>query len=109
MNRDDHRVQMNFRIDFVELIVAPRHGTLRWMSPTLFKEKGYRFYFFSREENRIHIHVHCADGEAKFWIEPIPSLAESQNLSSKQLNKLQKIVEKHLDEIKHSWKKHFTI
>lgn len=78
------------------------------MSPTVFYEGKYRFYFFSREEKRMHVHVHCADGEAKFWLEPIPSLAESQNLSAKQLNKLQKIVEEHLNEIKRSWKKHFN-
>jgi hypothetical protein len=46
------------------------------MSPTIFREGGYRFYFFSREEPRMHVHVHCADGEAKFWIEPHRSGAE---------------------------------
>ena len=39
------------------------------MSPTVFKEKGYRFFFFSREELRMHIHVSSHDGEAKFWLE----------------------------------------
>jgi hypothetical protein len=77
------------------------------MSPTVFYEGKYRFYFFSREEKRLHVHVYCAEGEAKFWLEPIPSLAESRNLSSKQLNKIQKMVEARLDEIKGSWKEHF--
>jgi hypothetical protein len=36
------------------------------MSPTVFRWKGYRFFFFSREEERKHVHVTCADGEAKF-------------------------------------------
>jgi hypothetical protein len=40
------------------------------MSPTVFKFKGYRFFFFSREEERMHIHVECSDGEAKFWLVP---------------------------------------
>ena len=40
------------------------------MTPTIFREGGFRFYFFSREEPRMHVHVHCADGEAKFWLEP---------------------------------------
>jgi hypothetical protein len=43
------------------------------MSPSIFREKGYRFYFLSNEEDRIHIHVTCEDGEAKFWLEPIIS------------------------------------
>jgi len=41
------------------------------MSPTVFREKGYRFFFFSREETRMHIHVISGDGEAKFWLEPV--------------------------------------
>ncbi|MCK5131914.1 MAG: DUF4160 domain-containing protein [Candidatus Sabulitectum sp.] len=40
------------------------------MSPTVFREKGFRFFFFSREEPRMHIHVRCSDGEAKFWLTP---------------------------------------
>jgi len=40
------------------------------MSPTVFREKGYRFFFFSREESRMHVHVVSGDGEAKFWLEP---------------------------------------
>jgi hypothetical protein len=34
------------------------------MRTTVFREKGFRFLFFSREETRIHVHVQCADGEA---------------------------------------------
>ncbi|NMF84178.1 DUF4160 domain-containing protein [Nodosilinea sp. P-1105] len=34
--------------------------------PTVLRIGAYRFYFFSREESRMHIHVSCADGEAKF-------------------------------------------
>jgi hypothetical protein len=40
------------------------------MSPTLFRERGYRFFFFSREEARMHVHVYHADGGAKFWLNP---------------------------------------
>jgi hypothetical protein len=40
------------------------------MSPTVLREKGYRFFFFSREESRMHIHVAYADREAKFWLSP---------------------------------------
>jgi hypothetical protein len=51
------------------------------MSPTVFREDGYRFFFFSREETRMHVHVHCAEGEAKFWLEPQIELARNYNLS----------------------------
>jgi len=38
------------------------------MSPTIFREGPFRFYFFSREETRMHVHVHATAGEAKFWL-----------------------------------------
>ena len=63
------------------------------MSPSIFREKGYRFYFLSNEENRLHIHVTGEEGEAKFWIEPIVSLAVAHGLNQNKLSKIQKIVE----------------
>ena len=77
------------------------------MSPTVFQYKEYRFYFFSREESRMHIHVYSSDGEAKFWLEPIISLARSHGLTEKQIKETQKIVEERKNEIAKSWEKHF--
>ncbi len=77
------------------------------MSPTVFRYKDYRFFFFSREETRIHIHVCSSDGEAKFWIEPVIALAYYYRLSTRQLKELQEIIEERKDEIKTSWQKHF--
>ncbi len=62
------------------------------MSPTIFFEKGYRFFFFSREESRMHVHIYCADGEAKFWLEPEIELAKNFNLSRKQLKEIENIL-----------------
>ena len=77
------------------------------MSPTVFREKGYRFFFFSREEPRMHVHAHSADGEAKFWLEPRIELARNYGLPIKELRIIQKLIEEHKDEIKSAWKKHF--
>jgi len=77
------------------------------MSPTVFRLKGYRFYFLSNEEERKHIHVECEEGEAKFWIEPIVSLSAYYKLDSRKLNEIQKIVEQHKYEIIKEWKRHF--
>jgi len=78
-----------------------------FMSPTIFRIGNYRFYFFSREENRTHIHVISPDGEAKFWIEPIVALVTYTGFSKRQLRGLQKIVEEHKNEIVKAWQKHF--
>jgi len=47
------------------------------MSPTVFKEAGCRFFFFSREEERIHVYVLSGDGEAKFCLESEIELAKN--------------------------------
>ena len=77
------------------------------LSPTIFREAGFRFYFFSREEPRRHVHVQCADGEAKFWLEPRIEPAQNAGLSERQLRVAQSLVEAHIDEISRAWKQHF--
>ncbi len=77
------------------------------MSPTVFREDGYRFFFFSREETRMHVHVYSSDGEAKFWLEPEIELARNYGLSRKQIKIIEKIVEEKQDEIRNSWQNHF--
>ena len=76
------------------------------MSPTIFRYHGYRFFFFSREEKRIHVHVYCADGEAKFWLTPKVSLANNYGLSKKQIIELSKIIEERKNDITKAWQEH---
>ncbi|MEP0004985.1 MAG: DUF4160 domain-containing protein [Balneola sp.] len=78
------------------------------MSPTIFRYKGYRFFFFSREEARIHVHVIHAKGEAKIWLEPKIELNKSVGLNSKQISEILDQVEKHEKEIIKSWNDHFN-
>jgi hypothetical protein len=40
------------------------------MSPTVLRIRGYRFYYFSREEHRAQVHVQHVTGEAKLRLEP---------------------------------------
>ena len=78
------------------------------MSPTVFIWKGYRFFFFSREEPRAHVHVSCADGEAKFWLEPNVDLVKNHGLSQVQVGEMQKVVEERKDELILAWRSHFS-
>ena len=77
------------------------------VSPTVFREGPYRFYFFSREEPRVHIHVASGDGEAKYWITPAIELAENHGLGQRELTKLDIIIRDHEQEIRDAWKRHF--
>ena len=62
------------------------------MSPTVFREGEFRFFFFSRVESRIHIHVSHPEGEAKFWL--IPSIERARNigLNSSKIKDAERIV-----------------
>jgi hypothetical protein len=78
------------------------------VSPTVFIWKGYRFYFFSREEPRIHIHVRDANGQAKFWIEPEIALEKNYGLKKEELSDILNIIRIRKQEIVDAWHKHFT-
>ena len=77
------------------------------MSPTIFREGGLRFFFFSREEKRLHVHAMSADGEAKIWLEPSVELANNYGLSDRELREALRLVEERKDEIKAAWHAHF--
>ena len=55
----------------------------------------------------MHVHVATPDGTAKFWLEPIISLADYYNLSKKELNDLMNVTKEKQDEITQAWARHF--
>jgi hypothetical protein len=77
------------------------------MSPTVFREGGFRFYFFSREEKRMHVHVQSQNGEAKFWLEPAIELAQFVGLSQREINEARHLVQEHENDIRNAWYTHF--
>lgn len=80
---------------------------LSLVSPTILRDRGYRFYFFSREEPHAHVHVQHATGEAKFWLDPEPSVARNYGLSPKRLATALRLTKEHFDEIRAAWAAHF--
>ena len=80
---------------------------IRRMAPTVIRDGKFRLFFFSREEPRIHVHVAHPDGEAKFWLTPVVTVATYTGLSGRQLREAQSVVEAHLKEIQDAWNYHF--
>lgn len=78
------------------------------VSPTIFRESGFRFYFFSREESRIHVHVQCASGEAKFWLEPVVHVAQNQGPNRRQIRVARRLIGEHANAIRRAWSGHFS-
>ena len=58
-------------------------------------------------EERLHIHVQSADGEAKFWIEPEIELARNHQLSPQDLSRVLELIVEHEQEIRDAWHRHF--
>ena len=78
----------------VTYCLATKVTILTHVSPTVFREGPYRFFFFSREEARIHVHVICASGEAKFWLDPAVEPAMSKGISAHESRAIQRIIER---------------
>jgi hypothetical protein len=77
------------------------------MSPTVLRAAGFRFYFFSREEGRPHVHVHHATGEAKIWLEPNVALALNHRLAPDRVTTAVRLAREHHDELRVAWQAHF--
>lgn len=76
--------------------------------PTVFIEGPYRFYFFSREETRRHIHISSSEGEMKVWLEPEIEIAKNINFSQSQVTKILNTIKDRQEEINDFWNKHFS-
>jgi hypothetical protein len=77
------------------------------VSPTVFRARGFRFYFFSREEPRLHVHVQHANGEAKFWLEPAVEVAQNYGLRADELAMAEQLIREREDDIRAAWRQHF--
>jgi hypothetical protein len=78
--------------------------------PTVFRERGFRFFFYSNEgspRESIHIHVEKDDVEAKIWLHPEVSLAYNDGYNARALRELQGIVEQNRTLIERAWNEYF--
>ena len=76
--------------------------------PTVKTIGPYRFFFYSGDRiEPLHIHVERDNQIAKFWLEPI-RLQNSGGLKSKELNRIQRLIEENLAEFIEAWDEHFS-
>jgi len=64
--------------------------------PTVFRERGFRFFFYSDEGSPlepIHIHVVRDEVEAKFWLESTVQVAHNKGYDARTMRELQRLVE----------------
>ncbi|ADV81095.1 DUF4160 domain-containing protein [Terriglobus saanensis] len=74
--------------------------------PTVFRHLGFRFFFYANEgtpREPVHIHVDSAEGEAKFWMQPVIHVAYNDGYSARTLRQLHEIVEANRNRIERAW------
>lgn len=56
----------------------------------------------------MHVHVHSAHGEAKFWLEPRIELARYTGLEQHELNEALGLIQENEGVIRNAWNDHFA-
>ena len=75
--------------------------------PTVLRESGYRFFFFSNETREPpHVHVRKGDAYAKVWLST-QTVADSRHLSPSQLRTILAIVEDNASQLRAAWDEYF--
>jgi hypothetical protein len=79
--------------------------------PEVFRERGFRFFFYSNEGNpREPVHIHAVkDGkEAKFWLHPNLHVAYNRGYDARTLHQALQIVEANIFLIQRTWNEFFS-
>lgn len=79
--------------------------------PTVHREDGLRFFFYSDEGDPlepVHIHVRGNGCEAKFWLGPSVSMAYNRGFNAHTITKIAKMVENSRDYFEDKWNEHFA-
>lgn len=78
--------------------------------PTVFRERGFRFFFYSNEgspREPVHIHVEKDKVEAKFWLRPEIRVAYNDGYDARTLRELMSIVGFNRERIERAWNEYF--
>ena len=76
--------------------------------PTVLREGPYRLFFYSDDGNEPpHIHIERDNSTAKFWLEPV-MFQRSWGFGRQELNRIQRLVEEHREDLLRSWNEYFN-
>ena len=75
--------------------------------PTVLRIGSFRFHFYSDEGHEpAHIHVRTADGDCKFWLEPVIGLARNQGVRPHDLRRIEQLVFEHHEHLRKAFYEH---
>jgi len=76
--------------------------------PTILRIGPYRFFFYATDSGEPpHVHVEREDHKAKFWLNPV-MLQNSGGFNRTEINRIQRLVEEHEEELLRGWNEYFS-
>lgn len=76
--------------------------------PTIFREKGLRFFFYSSEGSEPkHVHVAKGEAEGKIWLEPECKACFLHGFNPVEERIIIKIVIENIEYFKRKWDEYF--
>ena len=76
--------------------------------PTLLTVGPYRFFCYAGDcDEPLHIHIERDQDEAKFWLSPV-RLQSNKGFNRKEINRIQKLVEEHQEQLLEGWHDFFN-
>ena len=76
--------------------------------PTVYREGGFRFFFWSDERNEPpHIHARSGAAYAKVWLGPPVTLAESHDCSPREIRVVLEVMTARRAMMEQAWHEHF--
>ncbi len=77
--------------------------------PTVLNVKGYKFKFYSNENNEpAHVHVTKAGGNSKIWLRPDIAEEYSYNFTVRERRDIMKLVELNYETLINKWDEYFA-
>lgn len=71
--------------------------------PTVLRERGYRFYFYSSDKDEPpHVHVEREAKKAKFWLDPIVA-GPSSGFNRAELMEIYRLIATHQELLLKGW------
>lgn len=75
--------------------------------PTVHREQGYRFHFYSHEPNEPpHVHIDKGGCSLKVWLEPV-AMARNIGFRPHEISTLVKLVRQHQPDLLEAWNGYF--